>query len=189
MFLPYLQAGAGEMTLLVRTAGNPMHWATAMRNQVASVDKDQPPFELTTLDESQAACFTPRRVNMLLLGAFAILGLTLASVGIYGVVSYSVAHRTHEIGVRMALGADQAAVLKLVVRQGLSLALIGIAIGLAASFGITRLLQSLLFAVKPVDATTFLGAAVLWVAIALLACYIPARRATKVDPMVGLRYE
>jgi len=189
MFLPYLQAGSREMTLLVRTAGNPMHWATAMRNQVASVDKDQPPFELTTLDESQAACFTPRRVNMLLLGAFAILGLTLASVGIYGVVSYSVAHRTHEIGVRMALGADQAAVLKLVVRQGLSLALIGIAIGLAASFGITRLLQSLLFAVKPVDATTFLGAAVLWVAIALLACYIPARRATKVDPMVGLRYE
>jgi putative ABC transport system permease protein len=189
MFLPYLQVGADQMTLLVRTAGDPMHWATAVRNQVASVDKDQPPFELATLDQSKSVNLAPRRVNTLLLGAFALLGLMLASVGIYGVVSHSVAHRTHEIGVRMALGASQPAVLRLVVRQGLRLALIGIAIGLAASFGLTRLLQSLLFAVKPVDATTYLGAAVLWAAIALLACYMPARRATKVDPMVALRYE
>jgi len=189
VFLPYLQAGADQMTLVVRTAGDPMHWATAVRNQVASVDKDQPPFDLSTLDESQSASLAPRRVNTLLLGAFALLGLILASVGIYGVVSYSVAHRTHEIGVRMALGADQTDVLRLVVRQGLGLALVGIALGLAASFGLTRFLQSLLFEVKPIDLVTFAATALLWLAIAVLACYVPARRATKVDPIVALRYE
>jgi putative ABC transport system permease protein len=189
MYLPYLQVGSPHMTLLVRTAGNPMHWAAAMRNQVATVDKDQPPHDLAALDELQTASLTSRRVNMLLLGAFALLGLTLASVGIYGVVSYSVTHRTHEIGVRMALGAGQAAVLKLVVVQGLSLALIGIAIGLAASFGVTRFLQAMLFGVKPADPATFFGAALLWIAIAVLACYVPARRAMKVDPMEALRYE
>ena len=189
VYVPYLQAGTPYMPLLVRTAGNARQWTTAIRNQVASVDKDQPPFALTTLQEFQAGSFTIRRVNMLLLGAFAALGLMLAAVGIYGVVSSSVARRTHEIGVRMALGAGQPAVLKLVVRQGLSLALIGIVIGLGASLGLTRFLQSLLFGVKPIDLGTFVAAALLWTAIALLACYIPARRATKVDPMVALRYE
>jgi len=189
MFLPYLQAGAGEMTLLVRTAGDPMHWPQAVRSQVASVDKDQPPFELGTLDQSQSVDLAPRRVNTLLLGSFALLGLLLASVGIYGVVSHSVAHRTHEVGIRMALGAGQSMVLRLVVRQGLSLALIGIALGLAASIGLTRFLQSLLFGVRPLDPVTFGSTALLWTAIALLACYIPARRSTKVDPMVALRYE
>jgi len=189
VYLPYLQVGSPHMTLLVRTAGNPMHWAAAMRNQVATVDKDQPPHGLAALDELQTASLTSRRVNMLLFGAFALLGLTLASVGIYGVVSYSVTHRTHEIGVRMALGAGRAAVLKLVVVQGLSLALIGIATGLAASFGVTRFLQAMLFGVKPADPATFLVAALLWIAIVVLACYVPARRAMKVDPMVALRYE
>ena len=189
MYLPYLQVGSPHMTLLVRTAGNPMHWAAPIRSQVASVDKDQPPHDVETLEKIQTTTLTPRRVNMLLLGAFAALGLLLAAVGIYGVVSSSIAHRTHEIGIRMALGAGQSAVLKLVVRQGLSLALIGIAIGLAASLGLTRFLQSFLFGVKPIDAVTFVAAALLWLAIALLACYIPARRATKVDPMVALRYE
>src|SRR5208337_2629851 len=183
VYLPYLQVGSPHMTLLVRTAGNPMHWAAAMRNQVATVDKDQPPHGLAALDELQTASLTSRRVNMLLFGAFALLGLTLASVGIYGVVSYSVTHRTHEIGVRMALGAGRAAVLKLVVVQGLSLALIGIATGLAASFGVTRFLQVMLFGVKPADPATFLVAALLWIAIVVLACYVPARRAMKVDPM------
>jgi putative ABC transport system permease protein len=189
MYLPYLQVGEPHMTLLVRTAGNPMHWAAAVRNQVANIDKDQPPHDVAALGEIQAASLTPRRVNMLLLGAFASLGLILASVGTYGVVSYSVTRRTHEIGVRMALGAGPAGVLKLVVGQGLSLVLIGTGIGLAASLAVTRLLQAMLFGVKSADPATFLVAALLWVAIALLACYIPARRATKVDPMVVLRYE
>ncbi len=189
MYLPYLQVGSPHMTLLVRTAGNPMHWAAPIRSQVASVDKDQPPHDVETLEKIQTTTLTPRRVNMLLLGAFAALGLMLAAVGIYGVVSSSIAHRPHEIGIRMALGAGQPAVLKLVVRQGLSLALIGIVIGMAASMGLTRFLQSLLYGVRPIDPVTFVAAALLWTAIALLACFIPARRATKVDPMVALRYE
>jgi putative ABC transport system permease protein len=189
MYLPYLQAGEPHMTLLVRTAGDPRHWAAAVRNQVASIDKDQPLHDVATLEELQGASRTSRRVNMFLFGAFALLGLTLASVGIYGVVSYSVSHRTHEIGVRMALGAGGEQVLKLVVGQGISLALIGTGVGLAASLGLTRFLQAMLFGVKPADPATFLLAALLWIAIALLACYIPARRATKVDPMVVLRYE
>ena len=189
IFLPYLQDGEPSMTLFVHTAGNPRLWEGAVRRQVASVDKDQPPHDFATLEQLQAASHTSRRVNLLLLSTFAGLGLILASVGIYGVVSYSVSQRTHEIGVRTALGAGQGAVLKLVVVQGLRSALIGTGVGLAASFGVTRFLQSLLYAVKPADPATYLVAALLWIAIALLACYIPARRATKVDPMVALRYE
>ena len=189
IYVPYLQDGQPYMTLLVRTAGNPRLWEGAVRREVMSVDKDQPPHDFATLEQLEAASHTSRRVNLLLLSAFAGLGLILASVGIYGVVSYSVSQRTHEIGVRTALGASQGAVLKLVVVQGLRSALLGTGVGLAASFGVTRLLQAMLYAVKPADPATFLVAALLWVAIALLACYIPARRATKVDPMVALRYE
>ena len=189
IYVPYLQDGQPYMTLLVHTAGNPRLWEGAVRRQVASVDKDQPVHDLAALKELQAGTLTPRRVNLLLLSAFAGLGLILASVGIYGVVSYSVSQRRHEIGVRTALGASRGQVLKLVVGQGLRSALIGTGVGLAASFGVTRFLQAMLFGVKPADPATFLVAALLWIAIALLACYIPARRATKVDPMVALRYE
>jgi putative ABC transport system permease protein len=189
IYVPYLQAGEPYMTLLVHTAGNPRLWEGAIRRQVASVDKDQPVHDLATLEQLQTGTLTPRRVNLLLLSAFAGLGLILASVGIYGVVSYSVSQRTHEIGVRTALGASRGAVFKLVVGQGLRPALIGTAVGLAASLGVTRFLQAMLYGVKPVDPATLLVAALLWIAIALLACYIPARRATKVDPMVALRYE
>jgi len=189
IYLPYLQDGQPYMTLLVYTAGIPRLWEAAVRRQVASVDKDQPPHDLATLEQLRAAAHTSRRVNLLLLGAFAGLGLILASVGIYGVVSYSVSQRTHEIGVRTALGASRGAVFKLVVGQGLGPALIGTGVGLAASLGVNRFLQAMLFGVKPADPATFLVAALLWVAIALLACFIPARRATKVDPMVALRYE
>jgi putative ABC transport system permease protein len=189
IYVPYLQDGQPYMTLLVHTAGNPRLWEGAMRRQVASVDKDQPPHDLATLEQLRAAAHTSRRVNLLLLGAFAALGLILASVGIYGVVSYSVSQRTHEIGVRTALGASRGQVLKLVVSQGLGLALIGTGIGIVASLAVTRFLQTLLYGVKPTDPATFFAVGLLLSGVALLACYIPARRATKVDPMVALRYE
>jgi putative ABC transport system permease protein len=189
IYVPYLQDGQPYMTLLVRTAGNPRLWEGAVRRQVASVDKDQPPHDFATLEQLEAASHTSRRVNLLLLSAFAGLGLILAAVGIYGVVSYSVSQRTHEIGVRTALGASRGAVLKLVVGQGVRSALIGTGVGLAASFGVTRFLQAMLFGVKPTDPATFFAVGLLLTGVALLACYIPARRATKVDPMVALRYE
>jgi putative ABC transport system permease protein len=160
-----------------------------VRRQVASVDKDQPPHDVASLDEFRAGSFTSRRVNMLLLGTFAALGLILASVGIYGVVSYSVSQRTHEIGVRMALGAERSDVLKVVVGQGVRAVLIGAGIGVAASLGVTRFFESMLFGVKPTDLVTFVAVSLVLLVVAWLACYIPARRASKVDPMVALRYE
>jgi putative ABC transport system permease protein len=189
IYIPYSQASEPFMTILVRTAGSPKLWASAVRAQVASVDKNQPPHDLMPLEDLRAESLTPRRVNMLLVGAFAALGLILASVGIYGVVSYSVSQRTHEIGVRMALGAERSDMLKLVVGQGLGSVLIGTGIGLVASRALTRLLGSMLFGVKPTDPLTFVAVALILTAVALVACYIPARRATKVDPMVALRCE
>ena len=189
VYLPFSQASEPYMTVLVRTAGNPKLWTSAVRSQVASVDKNQPPHEVMTLDDLRAQSQTPRRVSMLLVGAFAALGLILASVGIYGVVSYSVSQRTHEIGIRMALGAERGDVLKIVVGQRLRSVLIGTGIGVAASIGLTRLLQTMLFGVKPTDPVTFITVSLVLLVVAWLACYIPARRATKVDPMVALRYE
>ncbi len=189
MYLPYLQVGSPHMTFLVRTAGNPMLWAGPVRRVVASVDKDQPIHDLASLDELRAGSLTSRRVNLLLLAAFAALGLILAAVGIYGVVAYSVSQRTHEIGVRVALGAERGDVLKIVVGQGLRAVLIGTGIGVAVSIGLTRFLQTMLFGVKPTDPVTLVTVSLVLLAVAWLACYIPARRATKVDPIVALRYE
>ena len=189
MYLPYLQAPEPYMTLLVRTMGNPLRLAAAVRGQITSVDKDQPPHDISTLDELREGSFTSRRVNMLLVGVFAALGLILASVGIYGVVSYSVSQRTHEMGVRMALGAERGDVLKIVVGQGLRSVLVGTGVGVAASLGLTRFLQTMLFGVKPTDPLTIITVSLVLLVVAWLACYIPARRATKVDPIVALRYE
>lgn len=189
IYLPYLQAGEPYMTLLVRTAGNPMLWAGAVRRQVASVDKDQPIHDLANLDELRAGSLTSRRVNLFLLCAFAGLGLILASVGIYGVVAYSVSQRTHEIGIRMALGAERGDVLRSVVGRGIRSVLIGSGIGVAASLGLTRFLQNMLFGVKPTDPLTLVAVSLVLLVVAWLACYIPARRAIKVDPIVALRYE
>jgi putative ABC transport system permease protein len=191
IFIPYLQDGPllSSMTLLIRTAGDPRLWESAVRNRIASVDKDQPPYNIATMEELQAATRTPRRVNLLLLSAFAALGLILDLVGIYGVVSYSVSQRTHEIGVRTALGASRGTVLKLVVGQGLCLALMGTGIGVAASIGLTRFLKTMLFGVKPTDPMTFVAVSLILLIVAWFACFIPAQRATRVDPMVALRYE
>jgi len=189
IYLPYLQAPEPYMTLLLHTTGSPRLWEGAVRRQVASVDKDQPPHDVATLDELRAKSLVPRQVNAFLLGAFAVLGLILASVGIYGVVSYSTSQRTHEIGVRMALGADWRDVLRLVVGHQLRLTLIGVGIGVGAAIGLTRFLSSQLYSVKPTDLETFVTVGLVLTTVGLLASYIPARRAARVDPMVALRYE
>ncbi|MGA2984555.1 MAG: FtsX-like permease family protein [Terriglobia bacterium] len=160
-----------------------------MRQQVARIDKDQPIRDVAILEELQAKSLTTRRVNLLLFGAFSLLGLLLASAGIYGVVAYAASQRRHEMGIRMALGAGRSDLVRLVVSQGLGPALIGIGIGMVASLALTRFLRSMLFGVKPTDPVTFVWVSLILAAIALLASYIPARRATKVDPMVALRYE
>ncbi len=189
IYLPYEQAAGPFMTILTRTAGDPLNWAAAVRGQVSAIDPSQPPHDIATLDELRAKSITPRRVNMLLLGSFALLGLLLAAVGIYGVVSYSAGERTREIGIRMALGARRGDVLRLVVGRGFGLALIGVAIGLAGALALTRFLSTLLYGVKPTDPVTFVAVSLILIGVALLASYIPARRAARVDPMTALRYE
>jgi putative ABC transport system permease protein len=184
-----LTAMGTGMTLLVRTNVNPHSMETGVRAAVARMDSDEPVYNVRTMQQYVTESMADRRFSMLLLGIFASLALLLASVGIYGVVAYSTSQRTHEIGIRMALGAESAHVLKLIVGQGLTLVLAGIGLGLAAAFGLTRLMAGMLYGVRPTDAATFAGVSAVLTVVALLACYIPARRATKVDPMVALRYE
>jgi len=174
---------------VVRSATEPMSVVSTMREKVAALDKDVPIFAVKTLDEYAAESVAQARFNSRLLGIFATLALTLAVIGIYGVISYSVTQRTHEIGVRVALGAGVREVLQLVVGQGLRLACVGIGIGLAGAFLLTRLLRTMLFGIQPTDLTTFLCVPLILFTATFLASYIPARRATKVDPLVALRYE
>jgi putative ABC transport system permease protein len=184
-----VQGASGTMLLVLRTTSDPLGVAAAVREQVWSVDKDQPVANITTLERLASDALARPRFNTLLLAIFATLALVLAAVGIYGVLSYSVAQRTHEIGVRMALGAEHRDVLRLVLGQGIPLICIGIMLGLGGALVGARLLTSLLFGVRPSDPLTFILVALLLAAVALLACYLPARRAVKVDPMVALRYE
>jgi putative ABC transport system permease protein len=188
-YFAYKQGPENFMGLVVRTASDPVSMIPAIRNQVLSIDKDQPVSDIMTMDQRLAKSVASSRFVMLLLGGFSILALGLAAVGIYGVMSYLVTQRTQEIGVRMALGAQKRDVLKLVVGKGMVLAIVGLAIGLVASLALTRLMRSLLFEVTPTDWLTFVITSVVLLTVALLACYIPARRATKVDPLVALRYE
>ncbi len=177
------------MTLLVRANGDPKNLTAAVRHEVQMLDPNLPPFNVITLSENIDISLFPARFGALLLGGFGILALVLATVGIYGVISYSVSKRTHEIGIRMALGAQAGSVLRMVVGQGVLLALIGVAVGLAAAFALTRVVKSLLYGVSATDLATFIAIALLLIGVALLACLVPARRATKVDPLVALRYE
>jgi putative ABC transport system permease protein len=189
IYVPYLQQPSFSMTLVLRTANTPRALVRPVRGAIAGIDKNQPLSEATTMDEVLAGSVAPRRFQMLLLGLFAMLALVLAAVGIYGVVSYSCSQRVHEFGIRMALGAERGDLLGMVIRQGAKLALIGVCVGLGGALLLTRFLSSMLYAVKPTDPLTLAGVSLILAAVALLASYIPARRATKVDPMVALRYE
>jgi len=178
-----------SMTLHLRTAGDPKAMARAVKKEVAALDANVAILSLTTFAELRRVPLFPVQALATISTMFGMLALVLTAVGIYGMVSYSVSRRTREIGIRMALGAERGGIIKLIVGQGLGLTLTGIAVGLGACFVMTRFLSSLLFGVSATDPLTFGGTALLLVATALLACYIPARRATRVDPCVALRYE
>ena len=180
---------AGRMNLVIRTQGDPLSIVGAVRKEVQALDPDQPIAQVKKMSDWVDSSVAAPRYRTTLLGLFAVLAMVLAATGIYGVMSYSVAQRTHEIGVRMALGARQFDVLKLVVRQGMILTLIGVVLGLAGAFALTRVMSTLLFGVTAKDPMTFAVVAALLIAVAFIACYVPARRATKVDPLVALRYE
>ena len=188
-YVPQNQVPFNQMTVVVRTTSDPHSVITAVTKEVGALDKDLPLFGVKTMEEYLAASVAAPRFNTTLLSIFAAVALLLTVVGLYGVMSYSVAQRTNEIGIRMALGAQARDVLRLIVGQGFKLVLVGLVIGLAGAYALTRLIASLLFGVTTKDPLTFATVAVLLAFVALLACYIPARRAAKVDPMEALRYE
>jgi putative ABC transport system permease protein len=189
IYSSYRQTPRRSFSLIVRTAAEPTTMLKTIREQIWALDRQQPLYNVRTVDQVLAESIARPRFNMLLITILAGVALVLAAVGIYGVISYSVSQRIHEIGVRMALGATAGDVQRLVVRQGMLLAGVGLGIGLLAAFGLTRVMGSLLFGVSVTDPVTYLGLALLLGLIALLACYIPARRATKVNPVVALRAE
>ena len=189
IYLPFSQATMWLMCFAIRTTSDPMSLAKVAQREIWAVDKGQAVGYVMPMSQLASESLAPLRVLTLLLAAFAGMALALAAVGIYGVISYSSTQRTHEIGIRIALGARSADVLRLVVGQGVRLVLAGLGIGLAGSFGLIRFLSTLLYGVRPSDPVTFTLVSVALAGVALLASYIPARRATKVDPMVALRYE
>jgi putative ABC transport system permease protein len=195
VFVPMAQAADGvsntlrQSSFVLRTKGDPLLLSAAIRSEMNQVDPGLPVRNLRSMEQLVSRSIAPQRFNLSLLSLFSAIGLLLAAVGVYGVMAYSVSQRTHEIGLRMALGARASDVLRLVVKKGMALALIGVAIGLIASFALTRLMKNLLFGVSATDPATLVGVALLLSCVAFLACYIPARRATKIDPLVALRYE
>jgi putative ABC transport system permease protein len=188
-FVPYLQNSERRMNLLIRTTGEPTQLAPVLRNEIRSIDKTVLVSGISTLENQLARAVAQRRFQTSLLTLFSALALLLAAVGIYGLLHQSVNLRVREIGMRLALGAQRRDILRLVVGQGMRLALCGIGIGLLAAFYLTRVLAGLLFGVTATDPVTFVAAPLLLLLVALLACFIPARRATKVDPMIALRSE
>ncbi len=189
IYLPHAQAAVGDLSLVVRTNGAPLEQISAVRRSIGTLDQKLPVYEVATMDKLLFDDLAGVRVVVELLFAFAALALALAAVGIYGVISYAVTQRTGEIGIRLALGAQPRDIQRLIVSQGSKLALSGLAIGLAAALALGQAMRSLLFGVSPSDPLTFIGIVLLLAAVSLLACWIPARRATKVDPMVALKYE
>jgi putative ABC transport system permease protein len=177
------------MDIMVRTGGDPSALAGAMRKLIAGLDRALPVYDVQTVEQALAGSIAPRRFNLLLLGIFAAAALVLAVVGIYGVMGYAVTQRTHEIGVRIALGARRSEVVRMVVRQGMATAAVGIAVGAGAAFGLTRVMGSLLYEVAPTDGPTFAVVSSVLAAAAFVACCLPALRASRVDPVVALRYE
>jgi putative ABC transport system permease protein len=188
IYLSQLQEPASSMAVMARTSGDPLRLAAAAREQVNAIDKDLP-VTVTTMDQIFSDSVAGQRFNTSLLGIFATIALALAMIGVFGVINYSVAQRTHEIGIRLALGAQRRDVFRLVVGQGLILALLGIALGAAGAWALTRWIQGMLYGVSPTDGPTFVIVSLIVTVVAFLACYLPARRATRVDPLVALRYE
>jgi putative ABC transport system permease protein len=188
VYSPYRQRPSADMSLVVRSAVDPASLTSAVRAAVATIDKDQPIFDVHTMQQLVDDSISTRRLTLVLLGIFSALALILAAIGIYGVMAYTVVLRTQEIGIRIALGAQQKDVLRLILGQGARIAFFGVAIGLTVAAALARLLSSLLFSVSASDPVTFAAVAVMLVAVALLACYIPARRALRVDPIIALRY-
>jgi len=189
MYLPYLQNPSSLMNFLVRSTGDPLRLAQSVRAQVLAVDGDQPVYNIKTMEDVLGEAVAEPWVVTSLLSTFASIALVLAAIGVYGVIAYSVVQRKHEIGVRMALGARKRHVLKLIVGHGLKLILIGVVIGLVAAFAATRVISNQLYGVTATDPTIFAFVSLLLVAVAVLASYLPARRALEIDPIIALRNE